>query len=75
MLTVHMRNHDEIQWQVGEGVDIAAVDIARNVMFIRADGDELEHVLDKFGVAALCPKDCMVVKWFGDTARFIIGNL
>lgn len=64
----------EKTWHVGSGPvrDIVHPD---NVISIQADGDELDLICERFGVAAIRPRGSNVVRWYGDTAKFIVGNL
>ena len=64
----------EQTWHVGSGHVRAIVDPA-NVISIQADGDELDAITDKFGVAAVRPTGCLAVCYYGDQAKFIVGNL
>lgn len=43
------------------------------VSMVQADGDELEDVIDLIGIHKY--PTWPVVKWYGDTAKFIAGNL
>ncbi len=43
------------------------------VDWIQADGDELTAIYRKFDKLPYCNE--RVVRWYGDTAKFIIGNL
>lgn len=40
---------------------------------IQADGDELEYIRDNFPGLVIPAKS--VVNWYGDMAKFILGNL
>jgi len=73
MLYIDMDGRKTIKWHVGTETPTGA---ARDVVSIQADGDELEYISDKFGlVAAPPPKGQKVVIYYGEQARFIIGNL
>lgn len=44
-----------------------------SVLEIQADGDELEAIREQFP-SLVIPKHA-VVRWYGDMAKFIVGNL
>lgn len=83
MLYVEMRNSTHLSWHVGEKLkpndilDASSViaSTIEDVVMVQADGDELDYIIDKFGIAAMRPKNSNVVKWYGDIAKFIVGNL
>ena len=82
MLYVELKRNAHLSWHVGEKkpnelLDASSVvaSTVEDVVMIQADGDELDYIIDKFGIAAMRPKGSNVVKWYGDIARFIIGNL
>jgi hypothetical protein len=74
MLYIDLKGGACKNWHVGTGAprDIVHPD---NVTSIMADGDELSHIGHKFGVSAPIPAGCSVVRWYGETAKFIVGNL
>lgn len=82
MLYVELKDNAHISWHIGEkppkeilessSIFTITVD---DVVMIQADNDELDYIIDKFGVAAMRPKNSNVVKWYGDIAKFIVGNL
>lgn len=57
------------QWHVGEPVP----EEAELVEWIQADCDELGVILDKFINLPRC--DDRVQIWYGDHAKFIVGNV
>lgn len=82
MLYVEMRNSTHLSWHAGEkkpkellGASSVIASTVEDVVMIQADGDELDYIINKFGVAAMRPKGNTVVKWYGDVAKFIVGNL
>ena len=44
------------------------------LVYIQADGDELSYILDKFH-SIRWTRDTKVIRWYGEDARFILGNL
>ena len=73
-LYVQSSGFSERQWHIGGGLLRNAV-VVEHVQSIQADGDELDYISDKFGIAALVPRGERVVRYYGDQARFIVGNL
>ena len=66
-------NHGE--WHVGEATNHIIIR-ANEVVAVQADGDELEFVLSNFGnLPRTLPVDRRVMRWYGDHAKFIAGNL
>ena len=47
---------------------------ARGVESVQADGDELEYIMKNFAGIPTCVNN-RVVSWYGDHAKFIVGNL
>jgi hypothetical protein len=82
MLYVELKDNAHISWHVGEmppkdmleSSSIFTITV-EDVVMIQADNDELDYIIDKFGIAAMRPKNSRVVKWYGDIAKFIVGNL
>lgn len=83
--TEYNGNFKEQKWHVGEPVPIMALQV-RYVIEVQADGDELDYLMRRFPfVVNNMPKEMSpdnirwvpskVVRWYGDQARFIIGNL
>lgn len=73
-------------WHVGEPVPIMPLQV-RYVIEVQADGDELDYLTARFPfIAQNRPQQesgkangswdfTRMVRWYGDDARFIIGNL
>jgi hypothetical protein len=61
-----------IDWHVGESNPVKYFEL-EDVVVVQADGHELELIASWSGVPI--PKDRRVVRWFGDTAKFIVANL
>lgn len=62
----------EFQWHVGSG---PFPKNSREVDMVQADGDELDEIYaQNIGGIHMAPHN-RVVKWYGDDARFIVGNL
>ena len=73
MLYIRLENGQQIKWNVGTETPTSYAD---EVYELQADGDELDYISDKFGlIAAPRPKGQQVVRYYGDQARFILGNL
>lgn len=72
MLYINLVSGKQITWRVGTETPTG---YALDVTDLEADGDELDYITDKFGVAALRPKGQPFVRYYGDQARFILGNL
>lgn len=47
---------------------------ASGVAAVVADGDELEYIIKNFAGIPTCVHN-RVVSWYGDHAKFIVGNL
>ena len=68
-------NGKERTWHVGQPSPISHSEAA-DVDEIQADGDELEHIVDMFPINRSLPiPRGRVVRWFGDHAKLIAGNL
>lgn len=75
MLSIKLNNGKYKSWHVGQGNPVAYHDIV-NVEDVQADGDELDHIQQMFLQTATLPiPRGRVVRWFGDHARLIVGNL
>lgn len=46
-----------------------------SIVHVTADGEDLEYVKEHFSVPIPIPLHRDSVTWFGDHARFIVGNL
>ena len=73
IFAVHNNQHIVKEWMIADSspLNLHQFDSVKN---IQVDGDELDYVYSRF------PSLCMVrnaksVKWFGDDAKFIVGNL
>lgn len=69
-----------ILWHVGTPFpsDIAKFAMQKTTLELQADGDELEHIKRVFslgGTYTIPMPQKRVVRWYGDIARTIIGNL
>ena len=62
----------DLEWHVGKSTDNAR-QIAEHVTEVQADGHELEHIRDNF--MNLPTANRRVVRWHGEMAKFIVGNL
>ncbi|MFN0108519.1 MAG: hypothetical protein ACKVZH_06660 [Blastocatellia bacterium] len=59
---------------VGSPTQIEALRVAScHVVFVHADGDELEHIRTTFQHLPDCPAR-KVMTWFGDFAKIIASN-
>ena len=73
MLYIKFNNGSDREWHVGRGnKEIKKYSV--EVSSIQADGDELEHIEDKFNNIPTVKSE-RVVTWFGDDAKFIVANL
>lgn len=80
MLTICLADGTTRQWHVGEELCLSDNDIATDVTYIQADGDELSFFLSTLGTGITpagmfstgIPRN--IIKWYGDMARFILGN-
>ena len=73
MLYIKFNNGSDREWYVGRGPkEIKKYSL--EVSSVQADGDELEHIKDKFKNIPLSIVE-RVVTWFGDNAKFIVANL
>jgi hypothetical protein len=68
-------NKSSDTWYVGKRIDYRyhAEDASINIT-LQADGDELEYIKRKFNNISTV-NGAHVVRWYGDHARFIIGNI
>lgn len=64
-------NQHSSEWHVGEEKPKAE---AQFVTSVQADGDELHHILMEFQNLPQSTHK-KVVSWYGDHAKFIVGNL
>lgn len=73
---MNLDRHGELH--IPEGVffveDVQFILYKADVVFCTADGPELPYVLNKFNVH-MTRDDASRVRWFGDTAKFILGNI
>lgn len=71
-LYITFEDNSGTNWHIGEKnpVDYKKVNEIRE---IQADGHELEHIHGNFSNIPVANK--RVVRYFGDIAKFIIGNL
>ena len=82
-VTEYFENGSEtpvIIWHVGTPFqnELAKFTSAKSVLELQADGDELEHIKRLFslgGTYSIPMPQKRVVRWYGDIARTIIGNL
>jgi len=58
-----------ISWSLGEEIP----QIASITTKVEADGDELMYILEHFKY--LPHTDEVIQRWYGDIAKFIVGNL
>ena len=61
------------QWRVGQGSPVGYSEV-NDVLEIQASGDELGHIYAFFPNVSF-RTNVPAVRWFGDEARFIVGNL
>ena len=59
-------------WAIGESRHLINV-LADQVISIKATEEELHFIIANFNVPFALHKD--IVNWYGDTAKFIVGNL
>lgn len=74
MLYAIGENKKEFTWHIGEETK----HFHRNAEvfnMVQADGDELMHIVSLFGPNMPVPTGKRVVRWYGDFARTILGNL
>ena len=62
-----------LEWHVGDTVTPTFHRLAHNVLEVQADGDELAHI--RTHNLALVPTGRRMVRFFGDDAKRIVGNL
>jgi hypothetical protein len=64
------------QWHIGEPIPQELFTFAKFATMVQADGDELNYVLDNFGGLPFVRNGKKRVwRWYGDHAKFIVGNL
>lgn len=73
MMSIILNNGLELTWHIGKGIPVS-YDHVNDVSEIQADGDELSRILEKFDNLPMA-KNGRVVRYFGDHARFIVGNI
>ena len=73
-LYVQSSGFSERQWHIGGGSLRNAI-VVEHVQSIQADGDELAAIRSKFGDTIPTSFGERVVRWYGETALFIVGNL
>ena len=75
MLQAYMSNNTIDSWKVGETMDILTYKGAIDSILI--DGDELEYVKTHFSnlPSVSTASNNYVVKYYGEMARFIVGNI
>lgn len=60
-----------MEWHVGE--TIPDLRVSDGTFWVQADSDELNFI--KRHITGLPMRDASVVRWYGDHAKFIVGNL
>lgn len=64
-----------IEWRVGERENTEVIrKMARHATEVKADCDELEFIINHFKNIPR-RKNALVVRWYGDLAKLIAGNL
>lgn len=75
-LTFDFSNHDRIITNLGttfdKDVSRAQINADKGLLYIQADGHELEHIQTRF---ANLPYAHRICTWRGEMARFILDNL
>jgi hypothetical protein len=84
MLSITFQSGTVRNWHVGEPICVE-YDEVRAIAEIQADGHELEYIENQYSgqVAAMTtkvysiprPNNKRVIRWFGDIAQTIVGNL
>jgi len=84
MLSIVFKSGAEVQWHINQKKKWQYKDVA-DITEIQADGDELEHIKSifclKYDGAQVDQRPTIplpkvrVVRWFGDIAKTIIGNI
>jgi hypothetical protein len=75
MLDIKLSDGTRRSWHVGQGNPVGYYEV-EDVEEVQADGDELDHIQNMFLKTAPLPiPRNRVVRWFGDHAKLIMGNL
>jgi hypothetical protein len=78
MLTAFIKNggfgDEKIDWHVGENANNLR-QLAEDCYKVQADGDELDEILRRCGATIPVSATTRVIRWYGDHAKFIVGNL
>jgi hypothetical protein len=73
MLYITLKTGEELHWHITKDCPIDYSKITE-IQDIQADGDELSYIIIRFK-NLIIPQHRKVVRWFGDTAQHIVGNL
>jgi len=73
MLDIKLSDGTRRSWHVGQGNPVGYYEV-EDVEEVQADGDELDHIQNMF-LKTMCKFILTVVRWFGDHAKLIMGNL
>lgn len=66
----------QLSWNIGQKLFEGKFhDLANSVVEIQADGDELDYILVHFENIPIVDNQRVVVRYFGDHAKFICANL
>ena len=52
-----------------------ALDDDDHINYVEASGQELEYICEHFKDCHIPIPPCYIVRWYGDMAKFIMGNL
>ena len=80
MLSIHLKDDfvgddwPPLQWNVGDPQSLSDRKI-REIEFIQVSGDELNHIVHKLRIKAPRTTLSTIVKYYGEQAQYIVGNL
>lgn len=75
-MSLYITTRDEVyQWHIGQVMPINIRQTIPQIISIQADCDELEFLLARFPyLSGKLPAKARVVSWYGDEAKYLIGN-
>ncbi len=71
MMYICRKDKPDLHWHIGESVED---NLIHDIWMVQADGDELVYIETRF-INLRNVRRTRVVRWYGDDAVFIVGNL
>ncbi len=75
MLVMRTIDGLNFQWNVGRARPALSVPQLLSVLYVSAEGEEYKHIRENFHGTLPFKRNAVAAIWFGEHARFIVGNL